>query len=65
MLRNLSIALAVIFISMIPLLAQDDAPAPDARQKATAKTFASHLDRGRAMWIACWRWASTSGSSSN
>ena len=45
MLRNLSIALAVIFISMIPLLAQDDAPAPDARQKATAKTFAA---RGKA-----------------
>src|ERR1035441_564885 len=43
--RNLSIALAVIFISMIPLLAQDDAPAPDARQKATAKTFAA---RGKA-----------------
>src|ERR1019366_1958404 len=45
MLRNLSIALTVIFISMIPLLAQDDAPAPDARQKVTAKTFAA---RGKA-----------------
>jgi len=41
MLRNLSLALAVISISMIPLLAQDDAPAPDARQKAAARTFAA------------------------
>ena len=36
--RNLFIALTLISLSMIPLLAQDDAPAADARQKAAAKT---------------------------
>ena len=39
--RILFIALALLPVSMIPLLAQDDTPAADARQKATAKTFAA------------------------
>jgi uncharacterized protein (DUF1800 family) len=39
--RILVVALTLSSISMIPLLAQDDAPAPDARQKAAAKTFAA------------------------
>jgi uncharacterized protein (DUF1800 family) len=39
--KTLVIALALISVSTISVLAQDSAPAPDARQKAAAKTFAA------------------------
>ena len=35
------LALALVSVSILPLFAQDDAAAPDARQQAAAKTFAA------------------------